>query len=300
MKRATIVYNPVARNTPTRERLDVAAQQFKPLGWEIELQTTEAATHGMELAREAAAGGSDVVLACGGDGTVNEVVNGLVGSDSRFALIRGGTGNVFAKEIGVARNPAKALQVLVDGDERSFDLGLAGDRYFLTMCGVGLDASVVRRVPPRPKRLLGTTAYLIWTLLELRRYRRRLVSLSINGQSQEINLYWLLLGNTRSYGGILDITADALANDGQLDTYVFSGGNPIWLAKTAVSLVLRRQNGAEGVRFQRARELEISTADIPVQADGDYIGDTPMRFSVVPGALQALVPRGKGSKLFSR
>ncbi len=299
MKRAIIIFNPVARNAPKRDRLLDAAQQFRPLDWQIDLRSTEAAGHATQQAREAAAAGSDVVIACGGDGTVNEVVNGLVGSAARFALIRGGTGNVFAKEIGVPRDPFRALQVLIDGDQRSFDLGLAGDRHFLAMCGVGLDASVVRHVPSRPKRMLGTAAYAIWALIELRNYRSRLVSLRVDGEFREIDLYWLLLGNTRSYGGILDITAKALVNDGMLDTYVFSGGNPLWLTKTAARLVLRRQDGANGVSFQRVKELEIVTPDIPVQVDGEDIGDTPMKFSVVSGALQALVPRGKGLQLFT-
>ncbi len=168
------------------------------------------------------------------------------------------------------------------------------------MCGVGLDASVVRRVPSRPKRLLGTTAYVIWGLMELRRYRSRLVSLCVDGEQRKIDLYWLLLGNTRSYGGVLDITSKALVNDGKLDTYTFSGGKPLWLTTTAARLVLRRQDGAAGVSFQRVRELEINTPDVPVQADGEFLGDTPMKFSVVPEALQVLVPRGKGSRLFSR
>ncbi len=299
MKRATIIYNPSARSAPPRDRLLVAARQFKPLDWEIDLRVTEAAGHATQQAQEAAAGGSDVVIACGGDGTVNEVVNGLVGSAARFAVIRGGTGNVFAKEIGVPRDPFRALQVLVNGDERSLDLGLAGERYFLAMGGVGLDASVVRHVPTRPKRLLGTTAYVIWGLLELRHYRKRLVSMLVDGELREIELYWLLLGNTRSYGGVLDITSKALADDGMLDTYVFSGGNLVWLTKTALRLVLRRHDGATGVSFQRASELEIITPGIPVQADGEDIGDTPMRFSVASGALRALVPPGQGLQLFT-
>ena len=276
-----------------------AAERIRDQNWQFELLKTEAPEHATLLAREAAAGGSEVVIACGGDGTVNEVVNGLAGGDARLALIRGGTGDVFAKEIGVPRDPAQALQVLVDGNERSFDLGLAGDRYFLAMCGAGLDASVVRRVPSRHKRLLGTTAYAIWALMELTRYRSRIVSLSVDGEELEVELYWLLLGNTRSYGGILDITSKALVNDGKLDAYIFCGAKPLWLAKTAGRLLLRRQDGAQGVLFRRGRELEISTPGVPVQADGEYFGETPMSFSVAPGALRVLVPRGQGSRLFS-
>src|SRR5687768_15619252 len=101
--------------------------------WQVELKATRRAGHATELAAEASLSGKKVAFACGGDGTVNEVVNGLAGGSCALGLVRGGMGNVFAKEIGVPRRLEQALQLLVNGETRRFDLGMAGRRYFLLM-----------------------------------------------------------------------------------------------------------------------------------------------------------------------
>ena len=157
MQRATVVYNPVSRNAPSWVRLQEAARAMRIDGWEVSVAATQAPGHGMELARAAAAGGVEVVFSCGGDGTINEVVNGIKGSASALAVLRGGMGDVFGKEAGIPRAPEKALRVLVEGARYRMDLGRANERYFLLMAGVGFDAAIVKSVPSRPKRLLGST-----------------------------------------------------------------------------------------------------------------------------------------------
>jgi diacylglycerol kinase family enzyme len=181
MRRASIVYNPFARNAPSRARLTKAAAAMDG-DWEIDMLATEAPLHAVTLAREAAEAGSEVVFACGGDGTVNEVVNGLLGTTAAMGVLRGGTGNVFAKEVHVPRSITRALGVLRDGEEYRFDLGLAGGRHFILMSGAGFDGSVVRRVPTVPKRLLGTTSYVLWGAAEALRFKGRPVDIAIDGE----------------------------------------------------------------------------------------------------------------------
>jgi diacylglycerol kinase family enzyme len=208
-------------------------------------------------------------------------------------------GNVFAKEIGVPRSPEAALRVLVDGDERRFDLGLAGGRYFLCMCGLGLDAEVVRKVPANAKRLLGSASLLLWGAMEAPRRQGTRATLRFGeNDEQELDLYWALLGNTRSYGGVINVTAKAVVDDGLLDAYVFAGRRlPLG---TAARVAVGRHHDAPGVEFRRIAHLDIPTPGIGVQADGEYFGETPMTFSVAPGALRFLLPPGKGRRLFSR
>ncbi len=270
-------------------------------GWQIDLEFTRAPGHGIQLAREATASGVDTVIACGGDGTLNEVINGLAGSETRLALLRAGTGNVFAKEVGVPRDLEEALSVLVDGEERRFDLGLAGGRYFLLMCGIGIDAEIVRRVPSSPKRLLGTAIYGLWGMVVLPIFRPRRVSLKVDGEedAHDVDLSWLLLGNTRSYGGVIDITSHAVADDGLLDAYIFAGNSYHWAASTVMRVALKRQKHAPGIYTRRLREIEILTPGLPVQADGEYIGRTPIKVSVVPRALSILLPSGRRQQLLS-
>jgi len=298
VERAVIIYNPRARNAPTRERLKSAADYYRSQGWLIDIRGTEGPRHATEIAREEAAAGTKVIFSCGGDGTLNEVVNGMAGTESLLCVIRGGTGNVFAKEINVARSPESALRVLLEGDEGLFDLGKANDRYFLLMCGVGFDAEVVRKVPSMTKKFLGTTSYVLWGMAEAARYRSMPVRLRLGeDEEQEIDLYWLLLGNTRSYGGVLNIAHDAVADDGLLDTYLFAGRS-LQIA-TAARVAVGRQEGAPNVTFQRVRELEVLTPGIPVQADGEYFGETPVRFTVEQRVLRILMPPGQGRKLLT-
>jgi diacylglycerol kinase (ATP) len=297
--KATIVYNPRARNAPAIARLNAAIASVAPHGWEVEIAPTEAAGHATALAKEAAAAGASVVFACGGDGTINEVINGLVGGPAALALVRGGMGDVFAKEIGVPKGPEKALRVLFEGTRRRFDLGLANERYFLCMAGIGFDADVVQAVPDPWKKRLGSTSYAFWGVREALRHPVQKVEIKLDGAVFETELYWLLVGNTRSYGGIIDITADAKVDDGLLEAYVFEGRGISWLATTAIRLAMRRHDGARGVSFHRVRELEIMTPGLSVQLDGEYAGETPLRFDVEAGAIEVLIPTGRGERLFS-
>lgn len=299
MQRAAIVYNPAARNAPARQRLEQAAAAYAAQGWQVEVLTTAGAGHARDLAAAEASRGTPVVFACGGDGTINEVANGLAGSDTALAVVRGGMGDVFGKEAHIPRDPARALNVLLEGEETRFDLGIANGRYFVLMAGVGFDGAVVRRVPPAQKRLLGSTAYALWAAAETVRYRPRQVEMRIGQEVISAELYWLLLGNTRSYGGVINITHDACACDGLLDAYAFQGHGLAWVFATGLRLALRRHDGSRGVYFYRAQELEVLTPGIPVQVDGEYIGETPMHFGVAPRLLKVRTPPGGVRQLLS-
>jgi diacylglycerol kinase (ATP) len=296
--RACIVYNRFARNAPRIDRLQAAATNAGP-DWQVEILITDAPGHATRLARDAAANGASAVFACGGDGTVNEVVNGLAGSDCALGVLRGGMGNVFAKEVGISRRPEDALAAQLHGDRRRFDLGKIDDRYFLLMAGIGLDAEVVEAVPDSWKRRLGSTSYALWALRLVARYKPTRTDLVIDGEPQAADLFWLLLGNTRSYGGIADITREALVDDGRLDAYLFQGAGYAWEALTLLKLALRRHHNARGVTFHRPATLAIQTPGLAVQADGEYLGRTPVTITTQPHALDVLLPKNHARNLFA-
>lgn len=299
MQHAVVVINPMSRKAPPRDKLSAAAARLLQDGWQIDLRETEAPGHGIELAREAAQSGAQVVFSCGGDGTINEVTNGLAGSDSALAVLRGGMGDVFGREVGIPRDPDAAFRVLVDGERHRFDLGLAGDRYFLLMAGIGFDADVVRAVPYTPKKLLGSTSYAIWGAWVMARYRSHNVILNVDGEERELRLYWMLLGSTRSYGGIIQIASDAVVDDGMLDAIIFEGRGIGRLVRNGARIVRHRLQGGKGITFERVHEVDVVSAGLSVQVDGEYIGQTPMRFSVAPAALDVLLPPGAAPQLFS-
>ena len=295
-KRALAIFNPVARGAPPIERVREAIEALD--GWETELQATEAAGHAIELAREAAARGLDAVVACGGDGTVNEVANGLAGSPTALAVVRGGTANVWAKEARLPRDPAGAVRLLAEGELRTVDLGRAGDRYFLLMAGIGFDATIVRRMSGVLKRRLGAAAYLLQGLRCVLTYRTVRAELSADGDPQSDGLYWLLLGNTRSYAGVLNLTHQARADDGKLDLCLLRRGGLLRLAWLAPWVLLGRHHRRAHVLYQQVTSLEVTTPGLPVQVDGEYLTETPLRFEVAPGALRVVVPRGVRNPLF--
>lgn len=299
MQRAAIVYNPASRKAPTRARLEAAARAFEADGWQIDVLPTHAAGDGVALAREAAEAGVKVVFACGGDGTINEVVNGIAYTGTALAVIRAGMGDVFGREVGVARAPEAALRVLLDGERRRFDLGRANERYFLLMAGVGFDAAVVRAVPRLPKKLLGSTSYALWGTGLMARYRSRTVSLRVDGEEREVSLYWMLLGCTRSYGGVIRIADHAYVDDGLMDAFIFEGAGIGRIVGTASRIMRHRLEGAPGVTYRRVDSLEVLTPGLGIQVDGEYIGETPVRFTVAPAAIDILLPAGHGAELFS-
>ena len=306
MKRALFVYNPVARGAPPIDRLRAAIDRLA--GWEASLEPTTAPGHATELARGGATSGLDAVVACGGDGTVNEVANGLAGSPTALAVVRGGTANVWAKEARLPHDPAAAVRLLAEGETRTIDLGRASaiggsasggaDRYFLLMAGVGLDAAVVREVSSSLKRRFGAASYLLYGIRRALRYPSVDADLLVDGAPLTSPLYWLLLGNTRNYAGLLNITHLAKADDGRLDMALLPKGGLLRLAWLAPWVLLGRHHGRGGIRYRTLETLEVRTPGLPVQIDGEYLTETPLRFEVAPAALRVLVPRDLQSPLF--
>lgn len=305
--RALLIYNPAARGAPRLERLRAAAQGVPE--WEIQVESTAEPGQGTKLAREGAGQGLDAVVACGGDGTVNEVANGLAGSTTALAVVRGGTANVWAKEVRIPKDPARALRLLAEGETRTVDLGRAsaiggsasggGDRYFLCMAGVGFDAAIVRALSGGLKRRFGAASYVLGGFRLSLSYRVSEAELLADVEALSGKLYWLMLGNTRNYGGLLNIAHLAKADDGLLELLLLRRGGPLRLAWLLPWVLLRRHHRRTDVVYREVKSLDVRTPELPVQIDGEYLGETPMRFEVAPAALRVIVPRGLRTPLFA-
>jgi YegS/Rv2252/BmrU family lipid kinase len=305
-RRLLVVRNPRARRTPTEHALLEAAAPLRAAGWRIEVQTTRGPGHATMLAAAAAASGVTVVAACGGDGTVHEVVNGLVGTDAALAVVPAGTANVWAREAHAPLDTAGALALIPRARWVRLDVGRVrvasgAERRFLLMCGIGLDAAAVLRVDTgsRAKRWLGRARYLSAAAGVLLHARAVEATIGIDGVTERMPLLEVLVGNTRLYGGVTQLTAGAFANDGVLDVCTFSGRGLVQrlsLGARALRGGLDRRAGG-GITYRRGAQIEVTTLDsaraLPVQADGEYVGDTPVRVSVEPGALLALIAPGR-------
>ncbi len=290
--RVLIVFNPQAgQGLMLRQALDQAAQIWRQQRWQVELQPTRWAGDATFWAAQAATQGYDLVVAAGGDGTVNEVANGLVGTSTALAVLPVGTVNIWARELGLPMDVARSATALLQAQLRSVDLGKAGDRYFLLMAGVGFDAAVTAGVCPKEKKRFGAIAYLKHAFHLAWQWRGVRSLIRIDGQRVRGRILMVVIGNSQLYGGVFKMTAHATIDDGLLDVCVIKGHNLLTAPLRLLSIFTRRYNLDPKVKYYRARRISIQgKRTLPVQVDGDYLGQTPMTFEVVPGGLRVLVP----------
>ncbi|HEY8347121.1 MAG TPA: diacylglycerol kinase family protein [Symbiobacteriaceae bacterium] len=263
---------------------------------DFEVKLTRYPGHARELAREAARGGFDRVIAVGGDGTVSEVAAGLVGTAAAFGVIPSGTGNDWIKSTGVPRDPEAALRVAFSGRRAKMDVGLAFGRHlFFNVAGIGFDAEVMRRVNgygPVLKMFGGAVPHLLGVLGALREYRGVDVEVELDGRSFAVSRMALMaVGIGRFFGGGLMILPNAAPDDGLFDIVWGDNLNRLELLNLLIKLFPGTHMGHPKVHFARGRRLVIrSDRPVFVEADGEVIGQLPVSLELLPGALEVLLP----------
>jgi diacylglycerol kinase family enzyme len=252
---------------------------------------TGAPSHATELAREAIAQGADLILVFGGDGTINEVINGMALSTVPLGILPGGTANVLAMEIGLGSRIERAIGRLGESVERRVSIGrLSGrgiePRYFVAMGGVGLDATIVHRVNASLKAGAGKMAYWIAGFTHLVQ-RVGQFETCVNGDPRRCG--FALVARVRNYGGDLEIASGASLLTNDFEVVLFEGSNPLRYAAYLLGVGLRRVQAMPGVKTFRAARVEFS-GDAHVQIDGEYAGRGPVTFEIVPDGLTLLIP----------
>lgn len=295
MQRLCFIVNPTAghgRALKTWKRIEPLAAS---LG-EYAVKFTAHPRHGEELARQAAAEGFDRVVALGGDGTLNEVGNGLVGTAAALAVVPTGTGNDWVRTAGIPMDCEAATRIAYQGRRTKTDVGLAvGHRHFFNIAGIGFDAEVSRRVNdygPVLKAIGGTLPSLLGIVGTLFRFPGAPVRVALDDVSQTIpGLLLMAVGIARYYGGGMQILPDAQIDDGLFD---IAWGNNLGRAEL-IGLVGKIYKGGHvghpKVTFTRARSVT-ATADRPVafHLDGDVAGNLPVTFQLLPGAMDVVLP----------
>ena len=294
-----LIVNPRSGHRPTPAQLGAAARWLTARGWRVEQRVTRGAGHARQLAAEAAAAGCDVVLVCGGDGTINEVVNAIAGTRTALAVIPSGTVNVWAREVEIPFPTMAAVALLETGERRLVDLGRAGERYFLLLASAGTDSEAVRAVTADRKRRWGRSIYVVEAVRDLLQHGGRLMTIEADGERIVGRVLLAVVGNSRLYGGVFNATYHARLDDGLLDLCIYTGSGWWELAKHIARTIVRRHDRHKRVVYRQARRIRIHSADpIAVQADGEHIGETSISFDAVPNALLVVIPRGLASPLF--
>ncbi|MCC7019017.1 MAG: hypothetical protein IT332_04650 [Ardenticatenales bacterium] len=324
---ACVIANPSAGRGGRRAALEAAVERWRRRGWSVAWHWTGGPGDAAALARTAAADGIEVVAVAGGDGTVNEVANGLAGSATALAVLPSGTANVLAAQLGLVRWPSPlrtpdlsaAADSLAAGVIRRVDLGLAEPagrpgRYFLLWAGVGLDAAVAAAIegPGRPlKERFGALGFAWVALRSAMRARGGEAIVRIDGVRTRGRLHGIVLHNIPLYAGIAHLAPEARLDDGRLDAVVLMGDT----RREALGAWLRAGRAASPGAFTRRVVLGRSAPHHPlavpatvvhvvgrppqaVHVDAEPWGTTPVRFSVVPGALALVVPAGAPAALF--
>jgi diacylglycerol kinase (ATP) len=270
-------------------------------GWKVDLWYTQARGDGGQLARKAVEQKANLVIAAGGDGTINEIIQGLTGSETALGVLPTGTVNVWAREMGIPLDDAGARQVLVNGQTRRIDLGCVNGRYFMLMVGIGLDGEVTKTVERRPLKRLGVLGYTLVAIWFGAGYRDFPVVAQIDGYVVKTRVLQIFIGNTQLYAGAFKFTWQAKCDDGLLDLCMVRKRHMFGRLVIALDFLLRREQRRHWVRYDTFRSLKIDTPEpIPFQIDGDSAGYTPATFSVVPGALKVIVPLKTPEGLFSK
>ncbi len=311
--KAHLVYNPNAGPRDARHSLERICSRLQHYGWSVELRMTERPGHATDLARAAVQVDCDVVIAAGGDGTIGEVVNGLVGTGTALGVLPMGTANVLARQLGISThtlsNPVRLQETIagwVDSTIRPVDVGQivgqADDRYFLCWAGIGLDAQVTTRMEsgPRHARRLRMLPYAVAIVMVARDFQGVKTRVLLDGNVVRGRILLTVISNIRQYGAVFNVAPDARIDDGLLDVFVFKGLGFPYAMRHLAKIATQRHMQDPRVVYRRARHIEVQTEGaVPVQVDGDPIAATPITIQVVPQALPLLVPPSAPSGLFT-
>ena len=300
MSRSSIalIFNPTARgNNAVKFR-----KWLGQLPDNVTLIETTAPGSASGLAEQAIKDGFQTIVASGGDGTINEVVNGI-GQKKReldevsLGILPLGTMNVFARELGISLSIKKAWNTIQLGHTRKVDLPIAKlhthsgltEKVFIQMIGAGLDGDAVGGVSIPLKRKVGALAYLASTLSALRATPPKLTAKWDGGSTEG---EWMCVGNGKMYGGPFTLFPNAMVDDGKLDLCVLPKVNNRIIAHAVIAMLRGKLNSWPGIIYHRVSELTIEgPTDTRIQADGDYIGKLPLQIRVLPRKLNVLVPK---------
>ena len=301
-KRARIIYNPMAGQYPVEKFIRQVVFTLKDYGWWLEPVATQSGGHATELAQESARRGDAAAFAVGGDGTVNAVVRGLVGSETALGILPAGTSNVFARDLGLPsfsitrwwRLTHNAI-ILAQSPVRAVDVGWCNAHPFLLWAGIGLDALSVNHLEPRSRyqKYFNVPIYAYSAVSSMLYWRGLPLKIEADGAKVEGHYILAVLNNIQRYlGGLTVLSADAFMDDGLMDLWLFSGDNLQAALQHALNLILGGHLNAQNVRRLSVRSARISSSEpMPLQMDGEPFGHAQdCHFRVQHQALRLLTP----------
>jgi diacylglycerol kinase (ATP) len=287
-RKAILISNPKTGRYGARRRpqLEAVCDYLRQQNVEVELVTTKGPADATKLAAEAASNGFTEVIVSGGDGTINEALQGMIGTNAKLGILPTGTGNVLARELKLPLDAEKSAAVIARGRTRAIYPGCVIDehdesrRYFLLMAGIGLDATVIKRVHPGLKKRLGKAAFWYSGLSQLAGWQPIPFEIEIDGQTYEAT--FAVIGKAAGYGGELSVTPRARIDQPEFEICVIESRSRLRYLRL-LSYAMRGGIPANknGIRFFHATQAR-AKGKTAVQIDGELLGNLPMRFEIAP------------------
>ncbi len=296
--------NPASANGSTGRRWPELARRAAAAGLEGATLFSERQGHLAELAREAALGGAELLVVVGGDGSVNEVANGLagLGRQPEVALVPRGTGWDFSRTFAIPRNIDDAVQVALQGDVRVIDVGRATYRAwdgseataaFANVASAGMSGAIAKRANETTKALGGKASYLWATFAVFSGWEAAEIEVTVDGERRAGRMFDVVVANGRFFGGGLEICPDAEADDGLFDVLTIGDVTKRDLVQTMPKMYRGTHLPHPKAELLRGSSVTVtSETPLPIELDGEQPGTTPVTFEVAAAALRLRVPRG--------
>jgi YegS/Rv2252/BmrU family lipid kinase len=312
-----VIVNPKSAGGATRENWASIASDFRAHFGPFQVAFTKSQGDGIELAKRGALAGRKMIIACGGDGTINEVANGVLisGADAEFGVLPNGTGGDFRRTLGISNNERQAAQELKTGETRLIDVGRVTfqnhldeteSRYFLNVSSFGLSASINERVKekglmkwlPLGDTVRGKTKFALSTLQEIIGLDYKTVRVKMDDSEEKtLNTINFCVCNSRFFGGGMKIAPHAQINDGFFDVVNIGDIKTAKILLRGYTLYTGAHLDLPEVKSTLARRIEVSAVggeELHIEADGELPGKLPAVFEVIPNALKVRVPKSNG------
>jgi diacylglycerol kinase (ATP) len=297
-----VIVNPVAGAYSTRRKWPIISRLLKHIGLPFDFQYTEGVGHAIELARIAASDGYRFLVAVGGDGTVNEVANGILHSTNTkktaLGIISTGTGSDFIRSVGISRDYTTACSALTSSRRLAIDVGVVEyqkkgqtlQRFFINAAGVGFDAAVAKETERLPKFFGGTVPYIAGLLRTMFVYKNKPVVLRVGDEVENHRVLNVAVANGGYLGGGMHIAPEAELGDSLLDMVMVGDMGKFELLKELPTVYKGTHVNHPKVRMKKATHVTIESPEmVLVYADGELLGECPASFRVVPAALSIVV-----------
>ncbi len=285
-----LIGNPVA-GAYAKEKIDKAKRLLISSGARVELFLTKKKGDAQNRAEDALKENLSIILVAGGDGTINEVINGVAMSDRIIGILPLGTTNVLAKEIKIPDNVERALAMLKSGRIHRVSLGRIRSeqtsikRYFILMAGIGFDGSTVYAVDYKTKRFSGKGAYILSGIKNLISYNPNKLKFSINGS--QYDGYNAIIGNAACYGGSFKVTPDASLESPEFSICIFKGNKRHALVKYVLGIITGSHLKFRDIFYLKCKKVTVE-GEAHIQIDGDYFGRSPVTIESVNNALNLI------------